>query len=205
MSRQQPSAVCRLGVRPCNHAVAVGCRQHEPGNGFWTVMECGGFRRRQHRPMIVQACHEPELSVCACLSFLASVPAVAAADAFTVAPSAARASRPTVSTGVQMARSRSRTLGLTQHRCCEPQSSSVLLGHTPERHSGEIPKHVSHGSFSGFRDDDLSRSRPQQDGSHLAPAHRPPWSPRHPRPEPCHSGCRTRGPASGYPCRGETS
>ena len=36
----------RLSVRSRDHAVAVGRRQHEPGNGYWTIVECGGLSRK---------------------------------------------------------------------------------------------------------------------------------------------------------------
>ncbi len=45
----------RLHVRRRDYAVAVGCRQHEPGDRFRAVMEGASANRRQHRPMIVQA------------------------------------------------------------------------------------------------------------------------------------------------------
>ena len=38
------------------------------------IMGRGGFNRRQHRPMIVQAGHEPELSACIIFSRLAQSP-----------------------------------------------------------------------------------------------------------------------------------
>jgi hypothetical protein len=93
-------------------------------------MQGGGFNRRQHRPMIVQASHEPELSGCVCFSRLVSVSAVADAFASTGASSAARASRPTASTRFQMARSRSRTLA----------RASSLRPLTRPRNSQPLPK-----------------------------------------------------------------